>query len=143
MARNSKFSQKNYLAASSLNSSKPSRNLSLADQLIEMRLRSEQAKLALLEAELPDESEKKYTRYVDMPPPTPEDEAQFDAEFQKILSELFDDDEDGPEGEDEDAHEEGPEGSQTVQDWLQARGARIPDAPEWKAPLYLEKWTSV
>ena len=33
---------------------------------------------------------KTYTRYEDMPPPTPEDEARFDAEFQKILSELFD-----------------------------------------------------
>ena len=36
---------------------------------------------------------KKYTRYEDMPPPTPEDEARFDAEFQRILSELFDEDE--------------------------------------------------
>jgi len=132
MARNSKFSQKNYLAASSLNSSKPSRNLSLADQLIETRLRSEQAKLALLEAELPDESETKYTHYVDMPPPTPEDEAAFDREFQKILSELFD-------GDEED-HEEGPDEGQTVQDWLIKMGATIPDAPEWKVPLYLEKF---
>lgn len=37
---------------------------------------------------------KKHTRYEDMPPPTPEDEARFDAEFQKILSELFGEDED-------------------------------------------------
>ena len=35
---------------------------------------------------------KKYTRYEDMPPPTPEDEARFDAEFQQILADLFDED---------------------------------------------------
>ncbi len=41
-----------------------------------------------------------HTRYEDMPPPTPEDEARFDAEFQKLLSELFDEDNDksGAEG---------------------------------------------
>jgi len=96
MARNSKFSQKNYLAATSLSPNAPKRGVSLADQIMETKLRSEQAKLQLLEAELPDESEKKYTRYVDMPPPTPEDEAEFDREFQQILSELFDGDEDEP-----------------------------------------------
>ena len=90
MARNSKFSQKNYLAATSLGSTAPKRGVSLADQIMETKLRSEQAKLKLLEAELPDESETKYTRYVDMPPPTPEDEAAFDREFQKILRQLFD-----------------------------------------------------
>ncbi len=36
---------------------------------------------------------KQHTRYEDMPPPTPEDEARFDAEFQKILSEIFGEDE--------------------------------------------------
>ena len=36
---------------------------------------------------------KQYTRYEDMPPPTPEDEARFNAEFQRLLSELFDEDE--------------------------------------------------
>ena len=30
---------------------------------------------------------------------------------------------------------------QTVQDWLVQQGAKIPDLPEWKQPLYLEKWT--
>jgi hypothetical protein len=35
---------------------------------------------------------KQHTRYEDMPPPTPEDEARFDAEFKKILSALFDED---------------------------------------------------
>jgi len=131
MARNSKFSQKNYLAATSLNPKSPSRNLSLADQLIETRLRSEQAKLALLEAELPDETETKYTRYVDMPPPTPEDEAQFDAEFRKIMAEI------------KDARgKAGPEDGQTVQDWLIADGATLPDLPEWQVPLYLEKYKS-
>ena len=36
---------------------------------------------------------KQHTRYEDMPPPTPEDEVRFDAEFQKILSEIFGEDE--------------------------------------------------
>ena len=142
MGRKSFNSTQNFLAATALNPKTPSRNLSLADQLIETRLRSEQAKLALLEAELPDESEIKYTRYVDMPPPTPEDEAEFDREFQKILSELFDEDEDGPEDEDHDAHDQGrvkgPRADQTVQDWFKARGATIPDLPEWQVPLYLD-----
>jgi len=127
MARNSKFSQKNYLAASSLNLSKPSRALSLADQLIETRLRSEQAKLALLEAELPDESEKKYMRYEDMPPPSPEQEAEFYEQFKKLVGGILDDG-------------IGPEDGQTVQDWLIEQGAVIPDLPEWKTPLYLEKF---
>ena len=34
-----------------------------------------------------------HTRYEDMPPPTPEDEARFDAEFTRLLKELFDEDE--------------------------------------------------
>jgi len=132
MGRKSFNSTQNFLAATSLSPNAPKRGMSLADQIMETKLRSEQAKLKLLEVELPDESEKKYTRYVDMPPPTPEDEAQFDAEFQKILSELFDGDEDDD--------EQGPETGQTVQDWLTAQGATIPDAPEWKVPLYLDRY---
>jgi len=89
-SRQSSTSKQNYLAATSLGSTAPKRGVSLADQIMETKLRSEQAKLKLLEAELPDESETKYTRYVDMPPPTPEDEAEFDREFQKLLNELFD-----------------------------------------------------
>lgn len=30
----------------------------------------------------------KHTRYEDMPPPTPEDEARFDAEFQSIMHDI-------------------------------------------------------
>ena len=130
MARNSKFSKQNYLAASSLKPKKISRDVSLADQIMETKLRSEQAKLKLLEAELPDENAIKYMRYEDMPPPTPEQEAEFDREFQKILDELF-------------SEPSGPEDGQTVQDWLTERGAAIPDLPEWKTPLYLEKWVDV
>ena len=96
---------------------------------METKLRSEQAKLKLLEAELPDESEKKYTRYVDMPPPTPEDEADFQARFEQLIGELFDGDEDD--------EKEGPDEGQTVQDWLTARGATLPDLPEWKVPFYM------
>ena len=50
--------------------------------------------LAQIEARDAKAFAKQYTRYEDMPPPTPEDEARFDAEFQKILSELFGEDED-------------------------------------------------
>ena len=134
MTRNSKFSKQNYLAATSLKPKAPARGLSLQDQIMETKLRSEQAKLKLLEAELPNESEKKYTRYVDMPPPTPEDEAEFHARFNQLLSEII--------AEDDDEHEEGPEPGQTVQDWLTKRGAIIPDVPEWKTPLYLGKFVA-
>jgi len=88
MGRKSFNSKQNYLAASSLKPKKISRDVSLADQIMETKLRSEQAKLKLLEAELPTE-DVKYMRYEDMPPPTPEQEAEFDREFQKILDELF------------------------------------------------------
>ncbi len=136
MGRKSFNSKQNYLAASSLKPKKISRNLSLADQIMETKLRSEQAKLKLLEVELPDENAVKYMRYEDMPPPSPEQEADFDREFQKILSELFEADKDG----DENPPGDGPEKGQTVQDWLIERGANIPDLPEWKTPLYLERW---
>ena len=68
-----------------------------------------------------------YTRYVDMPSPTPEDEAQLEARFAALFDNLF-------------AEPVGPEAGQTVQDWLQAQGSVIPDTPEWAVPLYLEKW---
>ena len=40
---------------------------------------------------------KQHTRYEDMPPPTPEDKARFHARFNKLLSEIFDE-EDNAEG---------------------------------------------
>lgn len=61
---------------------------SLQDQLLETRLRIEQAKLAKLEAEIPDPNPK-YTRYEDMPPPTPEDEARFHARFEALIGEII------------------------------------------------------
>lgn len=64
---------------------------SLQDQLLETRLRIERAKLAKLEADIPDPSPK-YTRYEDMPPPTPEDEARFLERFKDLIS-RFDDEE--------------------------------------------------
>ena len=82
MTRNSKFSKQNYLAATSLKPKAPARGLSLQDQIMETKLRSEQAKLALLEAEVPRE-DVKYMRYEDMPPPSPEDEARFHTRFQR------------------------------------------------------------
>ena len=108
-------------------SKKGARQASLSDQIMETKLRSEQAKLSLLEAKLPDESPPKYTRYVDMPPPTPEDEAEFEARFAELLDNVF-------------AEPVGPEEGQTVQDWLREQGAVIPDTPEWQVPLYLEQW---
>ena len=57
--------------------------------------------LAQQEAEQAKDFAKHHTRYEDMPPPTLEDEARFDAEFNKILAALFDEDyaEIGVEGE--------------------------------------------
>jgi hypothetical protein len=129
MARHSKFSKQNFLAATSLWPRTPSPDLSLAEQIMETKLRSEQAKLAMLEAEVP-EPEVKYMRYEDMPPPSPEQEAKFDAEFKALLDSLFD----GPED------PIGPESGETVQDWLTNMGATLPDLPEWKTPLYLDKF---
>ena len=132
MGRNSFNSKQNFLTATSLRPSKSSRKLSLADQLIETRLQTEQAKLAMLQADLPDETPK-YMRYEDMPPPSPEQEAEFDREFQGLLESLFD----GPD------EPMGPEEGQTVQDWLTELGASIPDLPDWQTPLYLKKWDRV
>jgi len=129
MTRNSKFSQQNYLAATSLNPKKPSRGLSLQEQIMETKLRSDQAKLAALEAELPSPDAKKYMRYEDMPPPSPQQEAEFDREFRALLDDLL-------------AEPWGPEKDQSVQDWLTELGANIPDTPEWKTPLYLDKFVS-
>ena len=84
MGRKSPHSNQNYLAATSLKPYKPSSTQSLQDQLIETKLRIEQAKLAKLEAEIPDKNPK-YMRYEDMPPPTPEDEARFYARFQDLV----------------------------------------------------------
>jgi len=108
-------------------SKKGARQANLAEQIMETKLRSEQAKLSLLEPKLPNESSPKHTRYVDMPPPTPEDEAMFEAEFAQLLDSVF-------------AEPIGPEKGQTVQDWLRGQGAVIPDTPEWVVPLYLEQW---
>lgn len=84
MGRNSPHSNRNYLAGTSLKPHKPSSTQSLQDQLIETKLRIEQAKLAKLEADIPDKTPK-YTRYEDMPPPTPEDEARFHARFNELV----------------------------------------------------------
>ena len=127
MGRKSFNSKQNFLAASALKPNAKTRGKTLPDQIMETKLRSEQAKLKMLEAELPDESTPKYTRYVDMPPPTPEDEADFHRRFREIVNNI--------------AREPvGPEAGQSVQDWLRDQGAVIPDLPEWKTPLYLEKW---
>lgn len=130
MTRNSKFSQKNFLAAPALTPKKPSRGLSLQEQILETKLRSEQAKLATLEAELPDPNAQKYMRYEDMPPPSPEQEAEFQRKFRSIVKEIR-------------SKPFGPDAGQTVQDWLRNMGATIPNTPEWQTPLYLDKFVRV
>ena len=130
MGRKSFNSKQNFLAASALKPNAKARGKTLPDQIMETRLRSEQAKLKMLEAELPDENAVKYMRYEDMPPPTPEDEADFHRRFREIVNNI--------------AREPvGPEAGQSVQDWLRDQGAVIPDLPEWKTPLYLEQWVCV
>jgi hypothetical protein len=126
-SRQSSNAKQTYLTSTTATPNPPRRDMSLADQIMETKLRSEQAKLSLLEAQLPDEGPVKYTRYVDMPPPTPEDEAEFEREFQQIMNEIF-------------SEPYGPDEGQSVQDWLCAMGAVIPDTPDWQTPLYLEKW---
>ena len=129
MARNGKHTKTDLMANSVLGpyAKKPSSTQSLQDQIMETKLRSEQAKLSLLKAKLPDEGPPKYTRWEDMPPPTPEDEARFFTRFRKLVGDIK-------------LEGIGPEDGQTVQDWLRDQGAVIPDLPEWKVPLYLEKF---
>ena len=64
---------------------------------------------------------------MDVPPPPPEDEAMFDAEFAEMMTNIL-------------KEPFGPEEGQTVQEWLREQGAVIPDTPKWAVPLYLEKW---
>ena len=78
---------------------------------------------------MPD-PEPKYMRYEDMPPPWPEQDAAFDPEFKGLLDSLFEVSEDPI----------SPEIGENVQDWLTHMGATLPDLPEWKTPLYLDKF---
>ena len=130
MGRSSFNSKQNFLAASALSPKKPGRGLSLQEQIMETKLRSEQAKLAALEAELPSPEAMQYMRYEDMPPPSPEQEAEFDRKFKALLDDLL-------------SEPWGPEKGQSVQDWLTELGASIPDTPEWQTPLYLDKFVRV
>jgi len=69
-----------------------SSHASLQDQLLETKLRLEREKLAKVEAERlasTKDADPKYTRYEDMPPPSPEDEAAFYERF-KLLVGLVD-----------------------------------------------------
>jgi len=120
MGRSSFNSKQNFLAA----------GLSLQEQILETKLRSEQAKLAALEADLPDPDAKQYMRYEDMPPPSPEQEAEFERKLRSLIDGLL-------------AEPWGPETGQSVQDWLRELGAKIPDLPEWKTPLYLDKFSTI
>ena len=73
MARNGKHTKTDLMEHSALipYAKKTTSTQSLQDQLIETKLRIEQAKLAKLEAELPKD-EPKYMCYEDMSPPSPD-----------------------------------------------------------------------
>lgn len=123
MGRNSKNSQQNYLVATSLKPHRPSSTQSLQDQLIETKLRIEQAKLAKLEAELPKD-EPKYMRYEDMPPPSPDQEREFLKRFETLITNL---------------DKLGPKSGQSLQDWIGEQGGEVPDHPNWQMPQYMEE----
>ena len=131
-SRQSSTPKQNLLAASSLNPKKPSRGLSLQEQILETKLRSDQAKLTALEAELPSPDTKQNMRYEDMPPPSPEQEAEFRQRLRTIMKDIA-----------AAREKSGPDEGQTVQDWLRGQGATIPDTPEWQTPLYLEKFVRI
>ncbi len=67
-----------------------------------------------------------------MPPPSPQQEAEFHQRFRTIMKDIA-----AARG------KSGPEAGQTVQDWLRGQGAIIPDTPEWQTPLYLEKFVRI
>jgi len=57
------------------------------DELIETRLAIEKAKLAKLEAELPKPA-LNYTRYEDIPPPSPEERARFRERLDALIEKI-------------------------------------------------------
>jgi len=59
--------------------------LSPADELAQVRLEIQKAKLAKLREDLPDPDAPQYTRWEDLPPPSPEDEAMFYEEFKRLF----------------------------------------------------------
>lgn len=60
----------------------------LQAELVEVKLNIEKAKLAKLEAELPDPRVAGYTKYEDFPPPTPEDQRRFRERFEQLYGEI-------------------------------------------------------
>lgn len=66
--------------------------LSPADELAQVKLEIEKAKLAKLQEDLPDPNAPEYTRWEDLPPPSPEDEARYYAEFQRIFDYVVEED---------------------------------------------------
>ncbi|WP_427452286.1 hypothetical protein [Litorimonas sp. WD9-15] len=67
--------------------------LSPADELAHVRLEIEKAKLAKLREDLPDPDAPKYTRWEDLPPPSPEDEEMFYEEFKRLFRTVAGEDE--------------------------------------------------
>jgi len=66
---------------------------SLQDQLLQIKLRIEQEKLAKIEEERREAAklaDMKYMRYEDMPPPTPDQEAEFLEQFKTLIGEVQD-----------------------------------------------------
>lgn len=124
MARNGKHTKTDLMEHSALipYAKKTTSTQSLQDQLIETKLRIEQAKLAKLEAELPKD-EPKYMRYEDMPPPSPEQEREFLQRFEMLITNL---------------DKLGPKPGQSLQDWIKEQGGEVPDHPNWQIPQYME-----
>ncbi len=61
--------------------------LSVQDELTATKLAIEKARLAKLEGEQP-QSKPQYTRYEDMPPPSPEERARMEAEILAIFDRI-------------------------------------------------------
>ena len=124
MARNGKHTKTDLMEHSALipYAKKPTSTQSLQDQLIETKLRIEQAKLAKLEAEL-QKDEPKYMRYEDMPPPSPEQEREFLQRFEMLITNL---------------DKLGPKPRQSLQEWIKEQGGEVPDHPNWQTPQYME-----
>ena len=66
---------------------KPTEQEALAQNIAKTKLAIEKARLAKLEGEQPS-SEPKYTRYEDMPSPSPEERARMEAEILAIFDRI-------------------------------------------------------
>ena len=80
-----KFKERKHMSRA--NPEAPSVQDQLAQNIAETKLAIEKARLAKLEGEQPS-SAPQYTRYEDMPPPSPEERARMDAELLAIFDRI-------------------------------------------------------